>query len=115
MDNKKVVFIVSGIVFFSIVTLLTAILIKNNIRNNNKEEQSFIITIINDNNLKFEYKVIVNEKEYDCLYHIVNYIPKCERPEDCPYIVSLTDWEKNSDGERVLKFNILELGPIIKK
>ena len=33
MDNKKIVFIVSGIVFFSIVTLLTAILIKNNIRN----------------------------------------------------------------------------------
>ena len=67
------------------------------------------------NELKFEYKVIVNEKEYDCLYHIVNYIPKCERPEDCPYIVSLTDWEKNSNGERVLKFNVLELGPIIKK
>ena len=67
------------------------------------------------NELKFDYKVIVNEKEYDCLYHIVNYIPKCERPEDCPYIVSLTDWEKNSNGERVLKFNVLELGPIIKK
>ena len=48
-------------------------------------------------------------------YHIVNYIPKCERPEDCPYIVSLTDWEKNSNGERVLKFNVLELVPIIKK
>ena len=67
------------------------------------------------NELKFDYKVIVNEKEYDCLYHIVNYIPKCERPEDCPYIVSLTDWEKNSNGERVLKFNVLELVPIIKK
>ena len=67
------------------------------------------------NELKFKYKVIVNEKEYDCLYHIVNYIPKCERPEDCPYIVSLTDWEKNSNGERVLKFNVLELVPIIKK
>ena len=67
------------------------------------------------NELKFDYKVIVNEKEYDCLYHIVNYLPKCERPEDCPYIVSLTDWEKNSNGERVLKFNVLELGPIIKK
>ncbi len=67
------------------------------------------------NDLKFEYKVIVNEKEYDCLYHIVNYLPKCERHEDCPYIVSLTDWEKNSNGERVLKFNVLELGPIIKK
>ena len=67
------------------------------------------------NELKFDYKVIVNEKEYDCLYHIVNYIPKCERPEDCPYIVSLTDWGKNSNGERVLKFNILELGSIIKK
>ena len=49
MDNKKIVFIVSGIVFFSIVTLLTAILIKNNIKNNNEEEQSFIITLINDN------------------------------------------------------------------
>ena len=49
MDNKKIVFIVSGIVFFSIVTLLTVILIKNNIKNNNEEEQSFIITIINDN------------------------------------------------------------------
>ena len=67
------------------------------------------------NKLKFKYKVIVNEKEYDCLYHIVDYIPKCERPEDCPYIVSLTDWEKNSNGERVLKFNVLELGSIIKK
>ena len=67
------------------------------------------------NELKFDYKVIVNEKEYDCLYHIVNYIPKCERPEDCPYIVSLTDWEKNSNGERVLKFNVLELVSIIKK
>ena len=67
------------------------------------------------NELKFDYKVIVNEKEYDCLYHIVDYIPKCERPEDCPYIVSLTDWEKNSNGERVLKFNVLELVPIIKK
>ena len=67
------------------------------------------------NELKFKYKVIVNEKEYDCLYHIVNYFPKCERPEDCPYIVSLTDWGKNSNGERVLKFNILELGSIIKK
>lgn len=67
------------------------------------------------NDLKFEYKVIVNEKKYDCLYHIVNYLPKCERHEDCPYIVSLTDWEKNSKGERVLKFNVLELGPIIKK
>ena len=67
------------------------------------------------NELKFDYKVIVNEKEYDCLYHIVNYFPKCERPEDCPYIVSLTDWEKNSNGERVLKFNVLELVPIIKK
>lgn len=49
MDNKKIVFIVSGIVFFSIVTLLTVILIKNNIKNNNEEEQSFIITLINDN------------------------------------------------------------------
>ena len=67
------------------------------------------------NELKFDYKVIVNEKEYDFLYHIVNYIPKCERPEGCPYIVSLTDWEKNSNGERVLKFNVLELLPIIKK
>lgn len=67
------------------------------------------------NKLKFKYKVIVNEKKYDCLYHIVDYIPKCERPEDCPYIVSLTDWEKNSNGERVLKFNVLELGSIIKK
>lgn len=67
------------------------------------------------NELKFKYKVIVNEKEYDCLYHIVNYFPKCERPEDCPYIVSLTDWGKNSNGERVLKFNVLELGSIIKK
>ena len=67
------------------------------------------------NELKFKYKVIVNEKEYDCLYHIVDYIPKCERPEDCPYIVSLTDWGKNSNGERVLKFNVLELGSIIKK
>ena len=67
------------------------------------------------NELKFKYKVIVNEKEYDCLYHIVNYFPKCERPEDRHYIVSLTDWGKNSNGERVLKFNILELGSIIKK
>lgn len=60
------------------------------------------------NDLKFEYKVIVNEKEYDCLYHIVNYIPKCECPEDCPYIVLLTEWEKNSNDERILRFNILE-------
>ena len=34
MDNKKIVFIVSGIVFFSIVTLLTVILIKNNMLEN---------------------------------------------------------------------------------
>ena len=67
------------------------------------------------NEFKFDYKVIVNEKEYDFLYHIVNYIPKCERPEGFPYIVSLTDWEKNSNGERVLKFNVLELVPITKK
>ena len=61
------------------------------------------------NELKFEYKIIVNEKEYKCLYHIVNYIPKCEYPEDCPYMVSLTDWETADNGERLLRFNILEI------
>lgn len=67
------------------------------------------------NELEFEYKVIVNDKEYNHLYHIVKYLPKCERPEDCPYIVHLTNWDKNADGDRVLKFNVLEIGQVVNK
>lgn len=61
------------------------------------------------NNLKFEYKVIANGKEYNWLYHVVNYMPKCDCSESCPYRVSLIGWEKNKDNERILKFNIFEI------
>ena len=59
-------------------------------------------------NLQFEYKVIVKGKEYNHLYHLVNYSSECEKPENCPYRVELTSWKKNEKGERILIFNITE-------
>ena len=48
MDNKKLVFIISGVVFAIIFTTLIVILIKNNIKSNNNEEEIYTITLIND-------------------------------------------------------------------
>lgn len=60
------------------------------------------------NELQYNYDVIVNGKKYEHLCHIVKYIPKCDLPEDCPYIVHLIDWEKKANGTRVLRFSVLE-------
>ena len=66
MDNKKIVFIVSGIVFFSIVTLLTAILIKNNIK---YVKNIFIYNYLIKEYTKL-YKICkVIEKKYRILYN----------------------------------------------
>lgn len=58
------------------------------------------------NEMELEYKIIVDEKEYNCLWHIANYIPQCECPEDCPYEASIIAFKKNSDGERILEINV---------
>lgn len=48
MDNKKLVLIISGVVFTLIFTTLIVILIKNNIKTNDNEEKIYTITLIND-------------------------------------------------------------------
>lgn len=48
MDNKKLVLIISGVVFTLVFTTLIVILIKNNIKTNDNEEKIYTITLIND-------------------------------------------------------------------
>lgn len=62
------------------------------------------------NELELQYDVVVDGQVYNHLYHVVDYLPRCEKNEECPYIVHLAGWEKKDNNERVLKFNVLEIG-----
>ena len=60
MNNKKIVFIISGVIFIIIVSILILILVKNNVKENN-DDIEYAVTLVNGEEVK-EIKGKKNEK-----------------------------------------------------
>lgn len=94
MNNKKIVFIISGVIFIIIVSILILILVKNNVKENN-DDIEYAVTLVNGEEVK-EIKGKKNEK--------IN-LPVLNR-EGFSFLGWADKDDKIYNGEYILKDNI---------